>query len=1504
MGSIFISHSSRNNDRAIEIQQWLAANGWDDVFLDLDPQRGIVAGQRWKEALQKAAHRCEVVLALISAEWLASGWCKAEIDAARLIGKKIIVALIGVDKSQVPLDLADEQWVDLDRDPDARTRLREGLKRVGLDPLSFPFEAGRRPYPGFAFLEEEDAAIFFGRDGPIVRGLDKIRGQVRAGVDRMLVILGASGSGKSSFLRAGLWPRLKRDDRTWLPLPIIRPERAVMSGSFGLAQALQKAMAEPAFADEIRKRDLPRSRAAIQELIETTEDGLVRIFAALRDIALVAQPSGGAASPPTIVLAVDQGEELFNGEGKDEAKRFTEILTRTLSADPGVLAIVVMRSDAFPQLQADPSLAGLSKDTFTLDMMLEGSYRAVIEGPAQLIQPNRLKIDPQLTDALLEDLSGQDALPLLAFTLAYLYERYAADNELNLAGYEKLGRLKGVIDATVSEAFAEGASSGELPKDAGAQLALARAAFIPHLAQVNAAGQFVRRVATRDEIPAEARPLVDRFAERRLLIKDRRSIAGKDVEVIEVAHEALLREWRELHEALLSEREFLVAKGQLEQDVADWRAAPDSSKEGALLSGNKLLRARDWLTARPQDLSADERGFIEASVALLRRNEDEKEAARQTEVRRQQELAEAAVKLANERGRRSKIAILGAAISVGFAVYGVYEAYTANHHKQIAEKQAGIALSRQLAVQASYQAESDQLDRALLLSVEAERAADTSESRSALFTSLQTKPRLLQYLRARGSSIVSMAANAFGKQMLLGTSDGGLILSDIQNRAQSIVWRAENGGSIPTVAFDKAGNTAALVTDAKRISVWRISATAKRLGEFSAPSDKKVSVVALSPDGKIVAAGTDGGVTLWTAETGELLDGALVGEAGELYALTFDPEGKTLAAAYDHKVVLWEVASRKRIEPALGGHPLTVNSLAYSPDGKLLASASSNQIFLWDALTHQQLGDPVHDDTNSSIIRAVHFVDNTHLISAGDGDSIARWLVLDQRLEKEPVIEKVGSGDSDQIAVTSGGAAIALRSRGRVILWDLSSGRSLGRPESYGHDLEVSSLALDGTGRQLAIGADGASILWDTIDHKQIGPTLDHPGDRADSIALSPDGRMLAVGTCAAPEESAAERHRGKFCSKGKIIIWSLGVTGAPSVITGHDSQVTRLAFSPDGTTLASASWDSTVMLWNVRDGRQLGPPVKADAVLDLAFAPDGNDFLVRSMGGIVRRGKLTKDGLERGVLIRLDDPERGYPLGLVPLASSRDGNIWALNQSKTNSVALWDKSTGRELGPELAGHIAMVGTAAFSGDGRLLATVDTRQQIMLWDLNPESWAERACIVANRNLGWDEWLQSFPDRPYRKTCDRLPVPYSVVKGTFDDTRALSPRGQSKSAVALAWAEEIGNPEVFNAMCWEESLAGMARMVAPFCERAVALAPSRADYRDSRGLYRALIGDYRGAIEDFTFFAKWKKENSEGDWQETWKIREEWVARLEKGENPFDTQTLTELNTSAAYAPAE
>src|SRR5208337_3896348 len=127
MPRIFISHSSKNDEWAHRIKDWLEKNGWSDFFLDLDAERGIKGGERWKEALQKAAYRCEVVLALVSQEWLGSAYCHVEIDAARLLNKKIIVALISPLSRDALTGLSEEQWVDLVSDPDGFLKLKISL---------------------------------------------------------------------------------------------------------------------------------------------------------------------------------------------------------------------------------------------------------------------------------------------------------------------------------------------------------------------------------------------------------------------------------------------------------------------------------------------------------------------------------------------------------------------------------------------------------------------------------------------------------------------------------------------------------------------------------------------------------------------------------------------------------------------------------------------------------------------------------------------------------------------------------------------------------------------------------------------------------------------------------------------------------------------------------------------------------------------------------------------------------------------------------------------------------------------------------------------------------------------------------------------------------------------------------------------------------------------------------------------------------------------------------
>jgi hypothetical protein len=285
---------------------------------------------------------------------------------------------------------------------------------------------------------------------------------------------------------------------------------------------------------------------------------------------------------------------------------------------------------------------------------------------------------------LLKDISGQDALPLLAFTLAHLYELYAADNELSLSGYDRLGGLKGVIDTAVKQVFAESVAKGELPKDVKAQLALARAAFIPHLAQVNAAGQFVRRVAMRDQIPAEARPLIDRFADQRLLMKDRRKDTdAKDVDVVEVAHEALLRQ-PPFSEWLAEDREFLMWRERLSQARAAFAA-----NERALLAGRELQIASGWVQTRAKDdIEPADQAFIRDSIAeddKRRAEEAEQERKRQAVEKEEQErrihdaeqIAAEQKRAAAARWRTAQVTFVGLVVAVLVAVAALWQYFKA-----------------------------------------------------------------------------------------------------------------------------------------------------------------------------------------------------------------------------------------------------------------------------------------------------------------------------------------------------------------------------------------------------------------------------------------------------------------------------------------------------------------------------------------------------------------------------------------------------------------------------------------------------------------------------------------------------------------------------------------------------------------------------------------------------------------------------------------------------------
>jgi hypothetical protein len=776
MARIFISHSSADNAAAVALRDWLVREGWDDLFLDLDAERGITAGERWERALHDAANRCEAVLFLVSTAWLASRWCLKEFHLAAKLNKRMFGVVIEELKSaEIPPEVkATWQLVNLasgtdheifraivpPRDTESHvtfsrgglTRLKNGLAKAGLDPRFFAWppedDPERPPYRGLRPLEASDAGIFFGREAAKIEVLDRLRGLRDAAPPRVLVILGASGAGKSSFLRAGLLPRLARDDRNFLVLPPVRPERAALSGDTGLVRSLETAL---------KDADIATSRAAVSALVNGGAEAAITLFVQLAAAARVpAQPGEPESRAPTIVLSVDQGEELFLADGKAEAETFLTLLKAIVeAATPETLVMFTIRSDSYEALQTAKTLEGVRQETFSLPPLPRGAYQTVIEGPAERLATTRrpLRIEPALTEALLADIEAggsRDALPLLAFTLERLYLEHGGDGDLLLSEYRAIGGVRGSIEAAVERALAAADADPKVPRDPTARLALLRRAFIPWLAGVDPqTGVPRRRVARLSEIPEDCRPLLSHLVDARVLATDVNRETGE--RTVEPAHETLLRQWSLLTTWLTEDSAALATLEGVRRGARDWLA--NGKSEGWLAHDAGRLEDAERLRQRAdfaRYLEPDDWAYLEA-CRLVSDRERDRELQEARQLAEEQRKSAEAQKLVN---RRTRMGLAAAAILAVLAIGGAWLAFVSRGE---AEAQATRAKNSEVAAmtaarqaQASEVAATAERDRAQAQTREVEKrsALLSTNVAKALAAEGVIEPALLLMLQA------------------------------------------------------------------------------------------------------------------------------------------------------------------------------------------------------------------------------------------------------------------------------------------------------------------------------------------------------------------------------------------------------------------------------------------------------------------------------------------------------------------------------------------------------------------------------------------------------------------------------------------------------------------------------------------------------------------------------------------------------------------------------------
>jgi hypothetical protein len=381
MSQIFISHSSRDPEQAARLLAWLHANGFSETFLDFDKHAGLAPGADWERTLYREMAGADAVLLILTKNWFDSKWCFAEFTQARALGKAIF-PLIEAPTGETIVS-PDIQHLDLLKDREGGlARLAAGLTEIVLNSRGgFEWDRKRPPYPGLLAFDEADAAIYFGRDDDIRRLIERLNARRAQGGAKLVAVLGASGAGKSSLLRAGVLPRLKREKRNWIVLPPFRPqlhplEELAQSIAISLGSAANWRQWRDAFAEADPAR-------------------------ALSDLARDLRAAHGS-NEAQIVITVDQSEELFGAADKTEAERFLRVLNALQHEHLPFLVLMALRSDYLGQLQEAPTLTAPFEE-FSLKPMPLARVRDIIEGPARVAG---LTVDDAMIMAAMHDAAG------------------------------------------------------------------------------------------------------------------------------------------------------------------------------------------------------------------------------------------------------------------------------------------------------------------------------------------------------------------------------------------------------------------------------------------------------------------------------------------------------------------------------------------------------------------------------------------------------------------------------------------------------------------------------------------------------------------------------------------------------------------------------------------------------------------------------------------------------------------------------------------------------------------------------------------------------------------------------------------------------------------------------------------------------------------------------------------------------------------------------------------
>ena len=1042
---------------------------------------------------------------------------------------------------------------------------------------------GMAPYKGLLFFDESDTELFFGRETLTIHLVDQVSGLAFYPPLRFLAVVGASGSGKSSLVRAGLAVALSRagwDVRIFTP-----------------------------GADPLK---------ALEKQFEL-------------------EP--GKAGPDHLLLIVDQFEELFT-LCRNEAGRvsFIEKLLGLAQEPSGKIAVViVLRADFYSHCAQYPLLrqAVAAKQEYIGQMTAEELRRA-IEQPAKR---GGWELESGLVDLVLHDLGAFDtgepepgALPLLSHALLATWERRRG-RKFTLEGYHAAGGVRGAIAETAESVFTDQLNQ--------TQQELARGVFL-RLTELGEGTEDTRRRAALNELVRQSADAPQLLAVLNTLAEARLIIINEDS--AEVAHEALIREWQRLREWLTQDREGLQLHRHLTEAAHEWELL--ERDQGALYRGSRLAQAREWTALHPTALNVGENAFLDASIDWEQGETKERAAQQKRELETAQKLAESAQKAQASfiRAEAQRLALEANNLMLNngdpnlialLAIRSLAMQYTPSGDAVLTSLTALEAPPREFKGHSAWIIGLD-------ISPDGKVLATASGDMTARLWDIATG-QTIRIFSGHAVEVGKVAFSPDGKTLVTGSRDNTIRLWDVASGQMLKMISTPDG--IDYVAFSPDGRfiTSSELEPAARI--WDVttgqtvhilphptsmshvvySPDGKTVLTGCGDSDARlwntasgdlvrvfsghlvgVSAVAFTPDGQYAATGDDHTVRLWDVNTGELVREFLGHLPGNWVSeIAFSPDGKSMASVDgDRTARLWDVATGQFIR-FLGGRSVVLQTVKFSPDGRLVITGGNDGIArVWSLQTFQ--GGMQFRGHSGPVREASFSPDGKRMVTASDDRTARIWDTVSGRtvlILKGHTTEISGAvfSPDGKLVLTASGDLTGRRDLA-ARLWDATTGTELRR--FVGHTDKVNRAIFSPDGKTVVTASDdGTARVWESQTAQTLLIYNNQGPGHLYWVAFSPVGRTVATS--------------GDDCTAR---IWDPLSGKELMVFKGHTGPVAGVAFSPDGKTLVTSSNDSTVRLWDVVSGQEVrrfaGQPGRAYGA---AFSPDGSYVLSTGDDGTAR---------------------------------------------------------------------------------------------------------------------------------------------------------------------------------------------------------------------------------------------------------------------------------------------